>query len=234
LAFSITCLAQGSSNAPSLSVIVSRMTMMNEARYAALHSYQGVRTYNVSYKGFPKDLSAKVVVKLEFTAPDEKRFSVVSQEGSKFLINRVVGKALQSEKEASTPDFRKRSALNDSNYDFQFAGRDADAGRPCYVLQVKPKRPDKYLYDGRICVDAVDFAVVRIEAKPAKNPSFWITGAHIESRSQKLGEFWLPASTRSRSHVRLGGNAELDIDYGEYKITSAATVNSGPVSAGTP
>lgn len=204
---------------PSAQEIVSRMTAMNEARAAALHAYQSKRIYRVSYKGFPEDLTAKVVVRLDFKAADQKRFTILTQEGSSLLVNRVVKKALDSEAEAAKPEFHKRSVLDESNYGFELIGNDEVDGRPCFLLQVTPKREDKYLYQGKVWIDESDYAVVRIDSKPAKNPSFWISRAHIESRNQKVGEFWLPLSTRSTSHVRLGGNAELDIEYGDYQIT---------------
>ena len=52
--------------------------------------------------------------------------------------------------------------------------------RPVYVIQVLPKREDKYLFEGRIWIDAEDFAVVRVEGKPAKNPSFWTRSVHFD------------------------------------------------------
>jgi outer membrane lipoprotein-sorting protein len=225
MAWAIVSVAQRSV-APSANEIVSRMVARNEARATALHKYESTRTYRVSYKGFPKNLYAKAVVRLDFKAPDQKQFTIVSQEGSTLLVNRVIRKALESETEAAKPEFRNRSALDESNYDFKLLGKDSVAGRPCYLLAVTPKREDKYLYDGEVCVDAADYAAVRIESKPAKNPSFWISRAHIESQNQKIGEFWLPLYLRSTSHVRLGGDAELDIDYGDYKITSAASVKA--------
>jgi len=220
----IVCSALASSP-PSEQEIVSRMLAMNDARASALLAYQGTRTYQVNYHGFPK-LSAKAVVKLDYSAPDKKQFTIVSEEGSKLLVNHVIKKALESESEAATPEFRQRSALNETNYSFKFIAKDSENGRPCYLLHVSPKREDKYLYDGHICVDAADFAVVRVDASPAKNPSFWINKAHVDSRSQKVGEFWLPASLRSTSHVRLGGEAELNIDYGNYQISPANTAHS--------
>lgn len=207
------------------------MAAMNEARAAALHSYRSTRTYQVSYKGFPKNLTAKVVVRLDFTAPDKKQFTTVSEEGSKLLVNRVVRKALESEQEAATAAARERSAVNEQNYEFKFVGTDSVEGRPCYTLDVTPRRADKFLYEGRICVDAVDFAVARIEAKPAKNPSFWISKATINHLNRKIGDFWLPASNHSTSHVRLGGDAELKIEYGDYEITDAAAVRGAPAAS---
>lgn len=223
-----TALAQNAPSAPTLADILSRMAVMNASRAVALRSYHSTRTYDVSYKGFPKDLQAKAVVKLDFTAPDNKQFTIVSQEGSSLLLNHVIRKALESEREAATPDFHARSALSERNYEFKFVGTDSVASRPCYLLQVTPRRSDKYLYDGRICVDAADYAVARVDAKPAKNPSFWISRAHVDSTSRKIGDFWFPASVRSTSHVRLGGDAQLNIDYGDYHITDAAPVHAVP------
>ena len=222
LAACALCSAQAPSSPPSVSDIVSRLNAANDARTAALRQYRSTRTYQVSYKGFPKSLSATAVVRLDYIAPDNKQFEIVSQEGSKVLVNRVVKKALESEQEAAKPEFRHRSALNETNYDFKFLETSTENQRPCFLLQVTPKRDDKYLYDGQICVDAADYAVARIEAKPAKNPSFWISKAHIDSRNHKIADFWFPATTRSTSHVRLGGDANLSIDYSDYQITDSS------------
>jgi len=234
LLLNVAAVAQIPGATPSLPDIVARINAMNDARANALRAYQGTRTYEVSYRGFPKSVSAKVVVKLDFTAPDKKQFTVISEEGSKLLVNRVVHKALESEQEAAKPDFRNRSAVNQSNYDFNFLGNDSEAGRPCYLIQVTPKREDKYLYDGRICVDAADYAVARIEAKPAKNPSFWISKATIDHHNKKIGDFWFPATNHSTSHVRLGGDAEMKIDYTDYQVTDAAAVRSSTSSSAAP
>ena len=220
---------------PSISEITARLAAMNYARAVALHQYNSTRIYQVVYKGFPKTVSAKAIIRLDYTAPDNKKFDILKQEGSTFLINRVIKTALESEQEAAKPEFHNRSALNSSNYVFKFLETSTENGRPCYLLQVTPKRADKYLYDGQICVDAVDFAIARLDAQPAKNPSFWISRAHIESHNQKIGEFWLPSTTRSTSHVRLGGNAELDIRYDDYQITPGSSVhNPAKSSSATP
>lgn len=223
-ALSVAVLAQQEGAPPPAHDIVMRMMAMNDARAAAIHEYRSTRTYQVSYKGFPKDLSAKAVVQLQFKGPAEKEFKIVSQQGSSLLVNHVIKEALASEVEAAKPEFRKRSALDETNYTFKYAGEDSVAGRPCYLLQVSPKREDKYLYEGKVCVDEADYAVVRLDVAPAKNPSFWINRAHVLSENQKVGDFWLPRLTRSTSHVRLGGNAELNIDYGKYEITDASAV----------
>jgi hypothetical protein len=76
-------------------------------------------------------------------------------------------------------------------------------------------------------VDAQDYAVVKIDAHPAKNPSFWISDTEIHHVYEKDGDFWLPKSNRSETKVRLGGTAILTIEYGDYRF--AAKGASPPV-----
>ena len=86
---------------------------------------------------------------------------------------------------------------------------------------VEPKVPTKLLDRGRIWVNARDFAVCRIEAQPAKNPSIWIKRTDIHHSYLKVGDFWLPKENTSISIVRLGGRATLTIEYQNYEILSA-------------
>jgi len=95
-------------------------------------------------------------------------------------------------------------------------------GRPAYVLDVEPVAPSKFLYRGKIWVDAAEFALVMIDAEPAKNPSFWISRTRIRQTFARTDGFWLPEMNRSESKVRIGGTAVLTIDYGRYEIEANA------------
>jgi hypothetical protein len=75
-------------------------------------------------------------------------------------------------------------------------------------------------------VDGRDFAVCRIEAEPAKNPSFWIKKTDIHHTYLKVGDFWLPAKNESVSLVRGGGRAVLTITYQNYDILAAHALNA--------
>jgi hypothetical protein len=94
-----------------------------------------------------------------------------------------------------------------------------------YVLTVEPRTKDKFLDRGRIWVNAEDFAVVRLEAEPSKNPSFWTKNIAVEHVYAKVNDFWLPARNHSVTAIRLGGHADLAIDYRDYQITSASPVS---------
>jgi hypothetical protein len=96
-----------------------------------------------------------------------------------------------------------------------------------YVLIAEPRTKNRFLFRGRVWVDADDFAVVRLEAEPAKSPSFWTKSSKIEQSYVKVGDFWLPERNHSVSSIRLGGQAELTIEYQNYKITASDPVGSG-------
>lgn len=201
--------------------VVANLVRKNLERASALHAYQGTRVYHLDYRGFPGSRSAEITVDVKYQAPDTKQFSIRSQAGSHLLIDRVFEKLMQSEREALTPENQSRVALNTQNYRFALVGFESTADSSAYVLSVEPVTNSKLLYRGRIWVDATDFAVTRIDAVPAKNPSFWTKETRIEQVYKKIGDFWLPVSNRSTSTIRLGGHANLTIDYIDYQITAA-------------
>lgn len=201
------------------SQVVDQLVQRNDERADALQSYRGRRLYRLDYVGFPKHLHAEMVVDVKYTAPATKEFTIVSQSGEKWIIDHVLRRLLVTEQEAVQGDNWKRTALDNQNYNFA-SGTGGDDQCP-YVLTVEPKVPTKFLFRGRVWVNAKDFAVCRIEAEPAKNPSVWIKRTHIHHSYQKIGDFWLPKENISESIIRLGGRATLTIEYQSFEILSA-------------
>jgi len=206
--------------------VVNNLVRGNLERARALGAYHGTRTYRVEYHGFPGSRAAEMVVDVSYKAPGTKEFTVKSENGSKLLIDRVFKKMLQSEKEALAEENQREVALNNDNYRFALLGQEKTPDGLAYILSVEPRTQNKLLYRGRIWVDAQDFAVVRIEGEPAKNPSFWTKDTKIEQVYAKVGNFWLPRTNRSSTTIRLGGHAVFSIDYVDYQIT--ATTFAGP------
>jgi hypothetical protein len=187
----------------------------NQRRADHLHGYSGQRVYVVVYHGFPS-VKASLTVNARYDAPSDKRFEILSQSGPKLLVDRVLKKLLESEQEAAKDP--AATALTPANYTFSLLDDQVIAGRRRYQLHVEPKVDSKFLYRGSIFVDPDDFAVIEIEAEPAKNPSFWIQKTQVHHTYAKTGQFWLPEHNRSESTVRLGGTAVLTIDYGPYTV----------------
>ena len=215
---------------PPVEEIARKLQERNRQRATALDQFTGMRVYRMQYRGFPSDRDAEMVVKVTYHAPDAKQFSVVSQTGSKFIIDHVFNKLLEGEQEAANEENRRNAALSTENYDFAFAGYEATPEGTQYILNLLPKTRNKFLYRGKIWVDATDYAVVRIEGEPAKNPSFWIKKTEVKHRYVKVNDFWLPAENHTESVIRLGGRAILSIEYKDYRITKAAPLH-GPDSA---
>jgi outer membrane lipoprotein-sorting protein len=202
--------------------IAQKLQERNAERAAALQQFNGTRVYRMQYRGIPGDRDAEMVVKVTYRAPDAKEFSVVSQSGSKFVVDHVFKKLLEGEQEAANEENRRNSALTTENYEFTSAGYENTAEGAEYVLNLLPKTKNKFLYRGKIWVDAKDFAVVRIEGEPAKNPSWWIKKTEVKHRYVKVNDFWLPAENHTESLIRLGGRAILSIEYKDYKIMKAS------------
>jgi outer membrane lipoprotein-sorting protein len=207
---------------PSVEQIAQKLQERNAERAAALDQFNGIRVYRMQYRGITGDRDAEMVVNVTYRAPDAKEFTVVSQSGSKFVIDHVFKKLLEGEQEAANEENRRNSALTTENYEFTSAGYETTPEGAEYVLNLLPKTKNKFLYRGKIWVDAKDFAVVRIEGEPAKNPSWWIKKTEVKHRYVKVNDFWLPAENHTESTIRLGGRAILSIEYKDYKITKAS------------
>jgi hypothetical protein len=201
--------------------IVEQMQRHNREQTEGLKHYQSVRHYQVEYRGFRTKAAAKMDVEINYDASSGKSFRIVTESGSKALCEKVLKRAVDSEREAQRDE--RSTALTAENYRFQLAGNESLSGRPAYILAVEPRTKSKFLYRGKIWVDAVDFALVKVEAEPAKNPSFWIGRTHIRESYAKRGSFWLPERNWSETKVRIGGTAVFIIDYGTYQIVPGAS-----------
>jgi hypothetical protein len=201
--------------------IVEQMVRSNQGRTEGLKHYRTVRHYQVEYSGFSARIAARMDVEVNYDASSGKRFRVLSQSGSKALCEKVLKRAVDSEQEAAKD--KEATALTQANYKFDLTGSETLGGRPTYILNVEPLVANKFLYRGKIWVDAVDFALVKMEVEPARNPSFWISRTRIRQTYAKTGSFWLPEQNRSESKVRIGGTAVLLIDYGTYQTEPSAS-----------
>jgi hypothetical protein len=198
--------------------IVEQMQRHDHVQANSLQSYEGLRHYSVVYRGFARTITASMDVEMTYDTSSGKSFRITSQKGSGMLCDKVLKKALDSEREASLD--KSATALNSSNYKFQLVGTDQVGDRLEYILSVEPVSPSKFLYKGKIWVDATEFAVAKMEVQPAKNPSFWISRTLIHHTNDITNGFWLPERNYSETKVRIGGTATMSIDYQSYRITA--------------
>jgi hypothetical protein len=201
--------------------VIDNLIRRDEERAKGLKRSQATRIYRLSYHGFPGNREAEMTVDATYDRPSSKTFKIVSQSGSKLVVDKVFKRLLDSEKEAAQPEMRSHTVLNRTNYNIALTGFEPSSTGGQYVLTVDPKTSSKYLYRGKVWVDGKDFAVTRIEAEPAQNPSFWTTKSEIHHEYMKVGDFWLPKKNESVSYIRLGGKATLTIDYENYRVNGS-------------
>jgi hypothetical protein len=196
--------------------LFARLLECNRARDARLRQYSAVRTYSVTNdRG---KLYAQEVVRVDYQAPDHKSFRTMSEEGSGLVRDMVLKRLLESESETSSGRAHHDSAIKPANYEFNLLGEQDVGPHHCLVAEAIPKRKDKYLFEGKVWIDAQDYAIVRIAGQPAKSLSFWITRADFVREYERVGDFWLPARDETLVHVRLYGKKILTIHHGEYVV----------------
>jgi len=162
---------------PGADAVVARMLAQDAQRRMLFDGYRGMRRYVLQNKRMHKD--AEMLVRVECDTDGAKHFEVVDEQGWKAAHKHVLHKMLESEAEASHPQVLIRTRLSTDNYEFHMVGTEVAGVRPAYAIDITPKRHEERLFEGRIWIDAEDYALVRAEGKPAKNPSFWTKSVHF-------------------------------------------------------
>ncbi len=214
---------------PTAEEIVTRMGSRDLQRHVSIEGYAGMRRYVLENQHLHK--RAEMLVQVQGDADGTKHFEVVSEEGWKAAHKHVLRKMLESESETSRPEMRAKTKLNPENYEFEVIGTEPVADRTTYVLEIKPKRKEKYLFRGRIWVDAEDYALVRAEGNPAKNPSFWTKSTHFVQMYQKSGRLWFPLSTQSVTEAHIFGTTDVSIEYFDYAPKTSHPPDNSVMSA---
>ena len=199
--------------------LFARLLEHNRLRDAHLHQYSAVRSYEV--KDSEGRLRAQETVVLQYMAPETKSFKTTSEKGSWIIRNLVFKRLMESEVEASAGQQHRDSSIKPVNYTFTLIGEQDVGPYRCLVVDAVPKRRDKYLFEGRVWIDAEDFGVVRIAGQPAKKLSFWITRVNFVRQYQRIGEFWLPSKDETFVDVKLYGKKVFAIDHRDYAINGS-------------
>jgi hypothetical protein len=199
--------------------VFAELVAHNETRTADLLEYNSSRTYQVIDSN--GKVRAEEIGRMEYRAPDKKTFVIASEGGSGIIRHLALNSLIASEIEAASGKQHQDSSITPANYTFNLLGEQQVGPNRCFVVQANPKRKDKYLFEGRVWIDAQDYAVVRIEGHPATKLSFWIERADFVRQYQKIEGFWLPLKDETFVQVRLYGKSVLTIEHKDYVVKSA-------------
>lgn len=146
-------------------------------------------------------------------------YQIVSERGSEAVRGKVMRAILAREQELVNSGNGDRGDLTPANYEFGAVGRDTDGA---HVVQLKPKRNDVLLVDGRAVLnDGGD--LVRVEGRLSKNPSFWTSLVNIVRRYARIGGVRVPVATETTAKVKFVGTSQLEVTY-DYQ-----SINGQPV-----
>jgi hypothetical protein len=164
---------------------------------------------------------AQAVVRVDYQAPDKKTFNKTSEKGSGIVRHLVFDRLIQSESETSSGREHRNSAITTANYTFMLSGEEDVGPYHCFVLVAAPKSKEKYLFEGKVWIDAQDFAIVKIAGHPAKKPSFWINRADFVRQYQRIDGFWLPYRDETFVEVKIYGRRIFTVDHQQYVVNPA-------------
>jgi hypothetical protein len=158
--------------------VLTELAAHNEKRKAALHDYTVLRTYQVV------DLKGKVPAeetgRMEFFRPTRRPLQsapILARDWSGIL---ALNPLINSEIEAAAKEHHD-SAISADNYSLNLLGEQELGPYRCFVAEAVPRRKAKYLFEGRVWIDANDYSVVRIEGHPATKLSYWIAARRVSA-----------------------------------------------------
>jgi hypothetical protein len=223
-------LALTSDVAPPLTLqqVLKQMDEQDHVRSALLARFTCSRRYVLDNQRF--HIKAELSVRMTCGYPGHKEFKVVGERGPSIVRQRVLQRMLEAEEEASRDDVREQTRIIPLNYEFKLVGVEVQQGRPAYVLEIRPKVRNKFSMCGKIWVDREDFAIVRVEAAPARNPSAFIRNTRVVQQYAKFGHLWLPLFNHSETDSLIFGRTEVTIDSSDYEITQNNSVATGAIS----
>jgi hypothetical protein len=202
------------------SQLLAELAMHDQVRNAALLAYTEMRTYQVM------DMAGKVHAQesgqMEYRAPGKLTFVKTSEAGSGIVRRLALTQLIASEIEAASGKPLADSAITPANYSFELLGEQQVGPYRCFVVWAMPKRPDKYLFEGKIWIHAEDYAIVRVAGHPAKKLSFWIERVNFVRDFQNIDGFWLPQKDQTFVQVKLYGQKVLTIEH-QYSVVSRGT-----------
>ena len=193
------------SSAPQLSFVLEHMRKAQSE--APTVPYQVTREYRL-FGGNDSSASSRVIAEVDYSPSEGKSYEIQKESGSKRAAD-VVHKVLQHEVEMGQSKNVGQSAIDPSNYSFDYLGEASLDGNPCYLLGLNPKRKDTELLHGKAWVDAKSFQIRRIQGQMVKNPSWFLKRVDVTIDFSEVGGSWLETAVEAVADVRFLGSQTL-------------------------
>jgi hypothetical protein len=146
----------------------------------------------------------------EYTPPTVFRYQVIAEGGSGFIRDKILRGVLDAERNAIAQGDTGRSSIAPENYEFEPSGVDPDG---LARVLLSPRRKERFLVAGAMFLQPAEGALVRVQGRLAKSPSFWVKNVDIVRSYERIAGSDLPVALESKADVRFFGPATLRMTY---------------------
>jgi len=169
-------------------------------------AYRAVRHLEAENGGRKGWLEAKT----EYSPESGFKYEITAEGGSGYIRTKVLKAVLDGERDVIALGETGRSSLDAANYTFQANGIGPDG---LANVLLSPRRKERVLVSGMMALKADDGALVRLQGRLAKSPSFWIKNVDIKRTYQRIDGNVVPVALESKAQVRFLGEATLHMTY---------------------
>ena len=155
----------------------------------------------------------------EYSPETGFRYEITAEGGSGYMRTKVLKALLDGEVAVIARGETRRSSLDPANYKFQPNGIDSDG---LANVLLSPRRKERVLVSGMMALNTTDGALVRLQGRLAKSPSFWIKNVDIVRTYERIHGTVVPVSLESTAQVRFLGEARLRMTYAYSEIERRA------------
>lgn len=180
--------------------------------------YQAVRRLEASSAKLNE--SAWMEAFTEYSREGGFQYRVLAHGGSERILSRALKAVLDSERD-NIGEWRK-GALTPENYDMIFESRTADG---LLKVQLNPRRRDSRLLSGVAWLASQSGALVRLEGRLSKSPSFWVRWVSVTRKYAPIHGTMMPAAVESTADVKIAGMSTFSMVY-RYSVVDGQSVSS--------
>lgn len=146
----------------------------------------------------------------QYTASKGFHYDVIAEGGSGYIRDKVLRPVLEAERDAFARGEMFRAALAPENYTFAPDGIGSDG---LTRVLISPRRKEPALIEGTIFLTPQDGALVRLQGRLAKSPSFWVKTVDVVRAYRRVNGKVVPVALESRAQLRMLGSASLRMTY---------------------
>lgn len=201
---------------PSIEATLARFNTPAPPPYRAFRRLDGGLTGSASRQGWLEAWT-------EFVPGKGFSYDVVSEGGHEYVRNKVLRNLLNNERELLVRGKPLRAPFVAANYHFADGGV-TEGGLRRVVL--KANRKSDGIVNGSLLMDPESGALVQLEGRLLKSPSFWVRDVDVTWKYEQRGGYDLPVEMISAGRVRLLGRSTFKMTY-QYESIDGRPINGG-------